>query len=105
MYQPIRLTFHTDPGHGWLEVHRGVLEKSGIADKVSEYSYMRGDIAYLEEDRDAGLFLNVLDEIGIKYSFDERHTNEEHWIRRLPCYKYRRSVDAILTSIFQGANA
>ncbi len=42
-------TFHSDAGHGWLEVHKDELELFGIADKVSSYSYVSGDKVYLEE--------------------------------------------------------
>ena len=48
--------FYTDSGHGWLEVPLAELRELGIADKISGYSYIRGDFAYLEEDRDAGIF-------------------------------------------------
>ena len=50
-------TFHTDPGHGWLQVKAEDLEHLGISEKVSGYSYRRGDDVYLEEDCDAGLFI------------------------------------------------
>lgn len=102
MSDQYRFTWHTDPSHGWLEMHTEILHKAGIADKVSMYSYMNGDITYLEEDCDAPLFLSVLDEHGLKYSFNEEHTNSEHWIRRLPAYKYRKPVEDVLTSIFTG---
>lgn len=46
-----------DPGHGWLKVPVSLLEKLGIADKITPYSYRRGDFAYLEEDCDAGTFI------------------------------------------------
>ena len=51
-------TFHTDPGHGWLEVSKSQLETVGLGvDQISGYSYRNGDTLYLEEDCDAGLFL------------------------------------------------
>jgi hypothetical protein len=51
--------FITDPGHGWLEVPIAEIKALGIADKISAYSYRKGNMAYLEEDCDAGLFLNA----------------------------------------------
>ena len=48
--------FHIDSGHGWLAVKRNELKKLGIANKVSHYSYQKGNTVYLEEDRDATLF-------------------------------------------------
>lgn len=83
-----RFTFHSDPGHGWLQVTHKQLLMSGIADKISMYSYMDHDYAYLEEDCDAPLFLKQLDDHKITYSFDERHTNRDHWIRNRPSYKF-----------------
>ena len=53
-----KLTFYADPGHGWLEVERSDLDALGISDKISRYSYSKGEKAYLEEDCDAGLFLD-----------------------------------------------
>jgi hypothetical protein len=54
------LTFFTDGGHGWLKVPKKDLEKLGIADKITRYSYMNGDYAYLEEDCDLALYLRAL---------------------------------------------
>ena len=48
--------FYSDPGHGWLKVEKAILRELGIADKISAYSHMRGDCAYLEEDCDATTF-------------------------------------------------
>jgi hypothetical protein len=47
----------SDPGHGWLHVKRAELERLGLIHQISRYSYQRGETVYLEEDRDAGLFL------------------------------------------------
>ncbi len=60
----MKYTLHTDPGHGWLEVEKAELVKLGIADKISGYSYMKGDTAYLEEDCDAFLFAEVRNAAG-----------------------------------------
>ena len=48
--------FYSDPGHGWLKVEMAILRELGIADKISAYSHMMGDYAYLEEDCDATTF-------------------------------------------------
>ena len=52
-------TFHTDPGHGWLQVPRKMLTELGIDSEISGYSYESGDYAYLEEDGDAGTFVEA----------------------------------------------
>jgi hypothetical protein len=55
------LTFHSDPGHGWLEVPKALLKELEINDKISSYSYMDCTNAYLEEDCDMTLFIEALD--------------------------------------------
>ena len=50
-------TFYEDPGHGWLAVPLGNLVELGVADKITGYSYLIGDMAYLEEDWDMSVFL------------------------------------------------
>ncbi len=66
-------TLHHDPGHGWLEVPMNELLAHGIAEKVSPFSYRKGDTAYLEEDCDAPLFLNALAQSGITYTIKEEY--------------------------------
>ena len=59
--------YHTDPGHGWLEVPRTELVKLGIADSISHYSYQDGynsDSVYLEHDLDAAIFVDAKTAIG-----------------------------------------
>jgi len=51
--------FISDPGHAWLEVPRAELVALNILDRVSHYSYQKGDMVYLEEDCDAGLFVEA----------------------------------------------
>ena len=52
--------FHSDPGHGWLQVKRQELKDLGILDKISHYSYQkRGDV-FLEEDCDYSLFMHEM---------------------------------------------
>jgi hypothetical protein len=65
-------TFFSDPGHGWLEVPISLLCKLGIADKITPYSYMRGDKAYLEEDCDFGAFLRAAKAAGWKVEIREQ---------------------------------
>lgn len=67
------LNFHTDPGHGWLEVDRRELESMGIDTDISHYSYQHKNKVYLEEDCDAGKYLKELDKNGVKYRFNEKY--------------------------------
>ena len=48
-----------DAGHGWFEVELEELERLGITDKISEYSYYHAGKVYLEEDSDFGIFLDA----------------------------------------------
>lgn len=59
----LTLVFHSDPGHGWLEVPVAHLRELGIAGEISGYSYLRHGprhgSAFLEEDCDAPCFLRA----------------------------------------------
>ena len=65
--------FHADPGHGWLEVKRFELIRLDILDKISPYSYQKGDTVYLEEDCDAGVFLKAKKLAGEEFKVKEEY--------------------------------
>jgi hypothetical protein len=48
--------FYSDSGHGWLAVKRAELVELGIADKITPFSYQKGNTVYLEEDDDLTTF-------------------------------------------------
>jgi len=75
-------TFHQDPGHGWIQVPLQEVARLGI--KPSRYSYQDRANAYLEEDCDAGLFIEAKKAAGEPYTFREQHTNNDSFIRNLP---------------------
>ena len=77
----ITLKFYADPGHGWVAVKRKLLDELGIADKISLYSYQKGQTAYLEEDMDLDTLLKALGERGIGVRLEEKHTNRYSPIR------------------------
>jgi hypothetical protein len=54
-----KYTFIADPGHAWLAVPLEEIRKLGIADKISACSYMTKEMAYLEEDCDAPVFIKA----------------------------------------------
>lgn len=68
--------FHSDPGHGWLAVKLKELQELGIEDKISSFSYQKGATVYLEEDCDAGVFIEALKASGKQFqhrsSFQEK---------------------------------
>lgn len=83
----MKFTFHTDPGHGWLEVPMSTIFALGIQNKISSYSYRRGDTAYLEEDCDASLFLEAWKQAGHEFKLVEKNEPRgRSFIRGLPSY-------------------
>jgi hypothetical protein len=74
-------TYHQDPGHGWIEVPLSEVDRLGI--RPSPYSYRTDEAAYLEEDCDAGLFIEAKKAKGEPYQFREVHSNRDSFIRNL----------------------
>ncbi len=72
----MKLDFISDPGHGWCKVKISLLQQLGIADKITFYSYVRGDYAYLEEDCDLSTFMRAAHDAGIALTFRERNSRE-----------------------------
>ncbi len=83
-----KYTYFTDAGHGWLKVSKKEIEP--IKDKISRFSYMKGDFVYLEEDCDMDLFLthafpewtnaDIGKHIDVKYSVRSKIRNYEFYI-------------------------
>ena len=81
-------TMHSDPGHGWLEVsiqeaRQALLDTSDF----SQFSFMRGEKLYLEEDCDLSRLIGALTERGITPTFVEHHTNNRSPIRSYEVYR------------------
>ena len=64
----VDLVWISDPGHAWLRVPVGDYVASGI--KASRFSYVDAAHVYLEEDRDAELYLTAA-RIPEPYAFRE----------------------------------
>ena len=82
-------TFYSDPGHGWVQVHKAFLEQlAGPSWKTvfSSFSYFsrRDGFAYLEEDSDAPKFLRLCEVNSIKPTLSEHNFDTECFIRSLP---------------------
>lgn len=71
----MKIHVYTDSGHGWGAVKRTLLESLGIADKVSHYSYQRGQTVYLEEDCDLSLLVAEFKARGIQPQWVEHYTD------------------------------
>lgn len=78
---------YNDPGHAWAKVPRKTLKDLGIEDKITSYSYQRGDYAYLEEDCDLSTLISALKARGIQPVFREYHGNKISRIRNYESYK------------------
>lgn len=74
----VKRKFHSDPGHGWLEVKYRELKDLGIEDKISSYSYIKGDAVYLEEDCDASVYLNAMKAKGNEVEFIELNEPKDY---------------------------
>jgi hypothetical protein len=64
--------FISDPGHGWLKVPHRLLAELAIADRISHYSYSRGNFAYLEEDCDYSTFQAAMNAAGKPFKIRDR---------------------------------
>lgn len=84
--QILNLRFFSDPGHGWLEVDMVHIIGLGLADKISDYSYVQGDYAYLEEDCDATLFIDAAEAAGIKVNYVSHFSDTDSEIRSFARY-------------------
>jgi hypothetical protein len=77
-------TYHSDPGHGWLEVPIQTLLSVGLAPSdFSAYSYQHRDKVYLEEDCDAAVFIRTYEQHVGPFVCTDAYLNYDHWIRRL----------------------
>lgn len=96
MSTSITFTWHSDPGHGWLQVETSIIKSIALLG-ISTCSYIDGAanlIAFLEEDCDAPLFLNAYQEAHprTEIKFREKYVDQSHWIRGLPCYDEQEIV-------------
>jgi hypothetical protein len=60
---------YSDPGHGWVKVPLKLLEELEIRDKITPYSYRRGNFGFLEEDCDAPRFVAAMKARGVTVKF------------------------------------
>ena len=89
--------FYADPGHGWMAVKIEELMKLGIITKISPYSYMRANTAYLEEDVDASLFIHTyMEKHGINPKYKYTHTDRRSPIRSYDSYNVNKAIDIAL---------
>jgi len=87
MTKKISIKVFADPGHAWARVAKSKLVSLGIADKISPYSYQKGENAFLEEDCDLSTLVNTLRSRGYEIKFNESHTNRQSKIRSYNTYR------------------
>lgn len=79
--------YHTNGRHGFISVKRKELSELGILDKISSYSYQKGNTVYLEEDRDATTFIEA--KFKTPESFDDfKSTLKESYKKHTPIINY-----------------
>jgi hypothetical protein len=90
-----RFDFVSDPSHGWLKVPLTELERLGIVDQISAYSFLKDGMAYLEEDRDMKVFTTARDAAGEgDIRMIEHVRNRESRIRKYPSFTDAIAVTA-----------
>lgn len=78
-------TFHSDPGHAWLEVNIADAAQVGLTPAdFSEYSYRSGHRLFLEEDLDAGVFIKAWKAAGNAITIvEDNEPSEDSFVRLL----------------------
>lgn len=92
----IKRTFYSDPGHSWLCVSYTELEELGIQGAISQYSYRNYDLVYLEEDCDAGVYINAVNRLGYTVEFVEKHIDQESPIRSYDPYYFQMGMGKLI---------
>jgi hypothetical protein len=80
-------TFYEDSGHGWLEVPLQELKDFGIQERITSFSFLYKEMAYLEEDVDAGTFLDIRNKLPKKAEIHTHYIGGMCYIREFPQYK------------------
>jgi len=87
----MKFDFYADPGHAWMAAPLGLLDHLQLLDNITSYSYIRGGMAYLEEDLDAGTLIQALKARGVDVAFRERLAKGYSRIRNHDPYSAARA--------------
>jgi hypothetical protein len=87
MTKKISIKVFGDPGHAWARFPKAKLVSLGIADKITSFSYEKGENAFLEQDCDLSTLVDTLRSHGYEIKFNESHTNRQSKIRNYFSYK------------------
>jgi len=83
---------YEDPSHGWLAVPMQWLEELGIVGKISDYSFIKGTTAYLEEDSDMAEFYTAAKAAGFRLFIDYHHTDNSSPVRSYPRFPQKEGA-------------
>jgi hypothetical protein len=86
----LTLNYYQDPGHGWVKIHKNWLSLLAIEDKISNYSYMRKEYAYLEEDCDLSILFEAAKALDITIKLREYNCNKQSKIRYYDNYRHNK---------------
>lgn len=79
--------YYTDNGHGWLAVKFSLIHDFNLQDKITRFSYIKGNTVYLEEDLDMSTFLAEFENRhGANYELIVKNVNGRSVIRSYQNY-------------------
>lgn len=83
--------FHSDAGHGWLQVEREEIKELGLEQNITAYSFQRGRDVYLEEDYDLAQFFHAyMNKFGYKPTIIEPSLSQ--WVDYSPIRDFEMYV-------------
>jgi len=95
-----KYNFFSDPAHGWVKVKLDELKRLGIDKDISDYSYIKGEYAYLEEDSDATKFIEAKKRLGEKVEWNELISDKSSKIRNYDNYRtYKENSDKYIEDV------
>ncbi len=82
----MKYSCYSDPSHAWVKVPIETLMELGIHTNISKFSFKKGEYAYLEEDRDLGIFIEAMKKAGKSVTFKEYPTDRQSRVRGYDSY-------------------
>ncbi len=77
----VKIKVYSDPGHSWGAVKRNLLQDLGLSDRITAFSFQRGQTVYLEEDCDLPTLVTALSMINVTPIFEFHHIDRSSPIR------------------------
>lgn len=74
----MKWTKYTTPSHGYLQIPIEEIQRFGLENQISAFSYTKNEYMYLEEDRDVRVFLSARAKVGeTDYHYVDINITEE----------------------------